>query len=204
MTAPFFPSASEPIPAPASPPPPTIIADFVLVRCFTCLRCIAVYFFFQAEDGIRDLYVTGVQTCALPISGRRIAALDELVGAEGFADGVCPLEDRGVVAHSRGLQKRLQLRGAEVDRALGDGQALFELVAAEYRVCLDFCSPALDRRGERCDSCDFSLGGQVDDLLRCLGGELQLLRDRGELRGLIRIQLNALGRGERVLGRGLV
>src|SRR5690349_18918610 len=27
----------------------------------------ARYFFFQAEDGIRDLYVTGVQTCALPI-----------------------------------------------------------------------------------------------------------------------------------------
>src|SRR5690349_25148046 len=27
-------------------------------------------FFFQAEDGIRDLYVTGVQTCALPISDR--------------------------------------------------------------------------------------------------------------------------------------
>src|SRR5690349_25173308 len=27
-------------------------------------------FFFQAEDGIRELYVTGVQTCALPISAR--------------------------------------------------------------------------------------------------------------------------------------
>src|SRR5256884_2735412 len=26
------------------------------------------YFFFQAEDGIRDVAVTGVQTCALPIS----------------------------------------------------------------------------------------------------------------------------------------
>src|SRR2546429_1742288 len=26
-------------------------------------------FFFQAEDGIRDVAVTGVQTCALPISG---------------------------------------------------------------------------------------------------------------------------------------
>src|SRR5204863_5555496 len=26
-----------------------------------------IVFFFQAEDGIRDLYVTGVQTCALPI-----------------------------------------------------------------------------------------------------------------------------------------
>src|SRR2546430_15578425 len=28
------------------------------------------FFFFQAEDGIRDLTVTGVQTCALPISYR--------------------------------------------------------------------------------------------------------------------------------------
>src|SRR5690606_4816407 len=27
----------------------------------------AVFFFFQAEDGIRDFHVTGVQTCALPI-----------------------------------------------------------------------------------------------------------------------------------------
>src|SRR5690606_40088404 len=32
------------------------------------LRC--VIFFFQAEDGIRDFHVTGVQTCALPISAR--------------------------------------------------------------------------------------------------------------------------------------
>src|SRR5256885_7000213 len=30
-----------------------------------------VFFFFQAEDGIRDYKVTGVQTCALPISARR-------------------------------------------------------------------------------------------------------------------------------------
>src|SRR2546430_4121459 len=29
------------------------------------------FFFFQAEDGIRDLTVTGVQTCALPISDAR-------------------------------------------------------------------------------------------------------------------------------------
>src|SRR5690606_39304879 len=28
----------------------------------------ACFFFFQAEDGIRDFHVTGVQTCALPIS----------------------------------------------------------------------------------------------------------------------------------------
>src|SRR2546430_1745294 len=29
--------------------------------------CLLTFFFFQAEDGIRDLTVTGVQTCALPI-----------------------------------------------------------------------------------------------------------------------------------------
>src|SRR2546430_13208862 len=32
------------------------------------MRLVARLFFFQAEDGIRDLTVTGVQTCALPIS----------------------------------------------------------------------------------------------------------------------------------------
>src|SRR5256885_12180184 len=31
---------------------------------------VGLVFFFQAEDGIRDYKVTGVQTCALPISAR--------------------------------------------------------------------------------------------------------------------------------------
>src|SRR2546430_11052269 len=51
--------------------------DYSLSLCSACslraarklLRCGTVFlFFFQAEDGIRDLTVTGVQTCALPIS----------------------------------------------------------------------------------------------------------------------------------------
>src|SRR5256885_8700923 len=33
----------------------------------SCLVCVLCFFFFQAEDGIRDYKVTGVQTCALPI-----------------------------------------------------------------------------------------------------------------------------------------
>src|SRR3954449_13635498 len=42
------------------------------MRCLTFLytplhQWLAYYFFFQAEDGIRDESVTGVQTCALPI-----------------------------------------------------------------------------------------------------------------------------------------
>src|SRR5438105_15392283 len=35
---------------------------------FTSLFVFSFFFFFQAEDGIRDPLVTGVQTCALPIS----------------------------------------------------------------------------------------------------------------------------------------
>src|SRR3712207_9074173 len=41
--------------------------------------------FFQAEDGIRDIGVTGVQTCALPISGGRgavVAVVDSGVAYE--------------------------------------------------------------------------------------------------------------------------
>src|SRR5258708_19014577 len=35
------------------------------------LYTLSVFFFFQAEDGIRDDLVTGVQTCALPISRKK-------------------------------------------------------------------------------------------------------------------------------------
>src|SRR5258708_21357899 len=43
------------------------------------VECIAymVIFFFQAEDGIRDDLVTGVQTCALPISKSRSPDSDD-------------------------------------------------------------------------------------------------------------------------------
>src|SRR2546430_10004897 len=39
------------------------------------------FFFFQAEDGIRDLTVTGVQTCALPIFGLAAAPRHFLAAA---------------------------------------------------------------------------------------------------------------------------
>src|SRR6266487_4707701 len=44
-----------------------------------------VFFFFQAEDGIRDGRVTGVQTCALPISPARSGARGAWVAAAGEA-----------------------------------------------------------------------------------------------------------------------
>src|SRR5207237_6796757 len=47
----------------------TVITFAILYMCFITDSYIVFvcYFFFQAEDGIRDSSVTGVQTCALPI-----------------------------------------------------------------------------------------------------------------------------------------
>src|SRR3712207_549476 len=60
------------------------------------MRC---FFFFQAEDGIRDIGVTGVQTCALPIYGDPVAELLDL------REEVAGEEDReplaGELAHQR-------------------------------------------------------------------------------------------------------
>src|SRR5256884_6543545 len=44
-----------------------------------------LYFFFQAEDGIRDVAVTGVQTCALPISARKRQQRDVARPLDGHA-----------------------------------------------------------------------------------------------------------------------
>src|SRR5690606_4662778 len=45
---------------------------------------------FQAEDGIRDFHVTGVQTCALPISkGKEV--MESLLKAEGGGKNICAL-----------------------------------------------------------------------------------------------------------------
>src|SRR5690606_39938057 len=59
----------------------------------TLCRCVMIlwsrllpfcFFFFQAEDGIRDFHVTGVQTCALPILAVVIARLISTFGLDSF------------------------------------------------------------------------------------------------------------------------
>src|SRR5256884_4047785 len=53
------------------------VADtFGYADCTPCL--VSVFFFFQAEDGIRDVAVTGVQTCALPICQAAAAAIERI------------------------------------------------------------------------------------------------------------------------------
>src|SRR5260221_13003056 len=47
---------------------PTDMLVYIIASRY--VKFMIVFFFFQAEDGIRDHCVTGVQTCALPISPR--------------------------------------------------------------------------------------------------------------------------------------
>src|SRR5215510_15611605 len=49
------------------------VSIFVFFFVLALAACVFCFFFFQAEDGIRDGHVTGVQTCALPISRACIA-----------------------------------------------------------------------------------------------------------------------------------
>src|SRR2546427_3857014 len=51
---------------------PTPCVSFRECMGMMLLLIVRFFFFFQAEDGIRDLTVTGVQTCALPISRNRL------------------------------------------------------------------------------------------------------------------------------------
>src|SRR3989441_5477860 len=64
------------------------------------------FFFFQAEDGIRDKLVTGVQTCALPISGaparlRRICPVPESQHGGGLLRPWIGLSGTGQIRRSR-------------------------------------------------------------------------------------------------------
>src|SRR5690349_19906342 len=82
-------------------------------------------FFFQAEDGIRDLYVTGVQTCALPISvktekmnGRQIndEVINELLSLADWAPTHARTEPwRFIIFGGSGVQRFAQ-RHAAIDR----------------------------------------------------------------------------------------
>src|SRR3712207_8313833 len=75
-----------------------------------------VFFFFQAEDGIRDIGVTGVQTCALPILRRfrvedpaeqRAGAARALQAACEFVEGFADAPDGSLTAPLRALTAAL-------------------------------------------------------------------------------------------------
>src|SRR5205823_7914288 len=83
------------------------------------------FFFFQAEDGIRDKLVTGVQTCALPIlplfsspvaawrchpeRARGTRATRRIRGTRATKDLLCPLESAHEPQQGGALERRQQI-----------------------------------------------------------------------------------------------
>src|SRR5260221_10536267 len=86
--------------------------------CVTIVEILVVLFFFQAEAGIRNHCVTGVQTFALPISLRVLRNAKGRLTDATAASGLAGLEARAVVAgdydkntERGGLGKRVELGG---------------------------------------------------------------------------------------------
>src|SRR2546427_4650737 len=73
-------------------------------NCFQPDRSCQLFFFFQAEDGIRDLTVTGVQTCALPIFRPRSPAPP---GSPGPGSSTPPTPAGGPTRRPRALASSL-------------------------------------------------------------------------------------------------
>src|SRR3712207_1438932 len=86
----------------------------VIYFCLSFFVCMCIFFFFQAEDGIRDIGVTGVQTCALPIS----EASDEVFAHAITALGGHVLNDleesRSLVGELRSWAKERGIKGRDL------------------------------------------------------------------------------------------
>src|SRR5437764_14951066 len=93
-----------------------------------------MFFFFQAEDGIRDTSVTGVQTCALPILQR--VALDQRVYADQKTQEDQQRSRDPEEQHRLATEPQLEPDGAEVQYAHGN--------AADRELRLP-CPPRLER-----------------------------------------------------------
>src|SRR2546428_2143415 len=107
----------------------------VLVSCILVEwiidKTISFFFFFQAEDGIRDLIVTGVQTCALPIwSDLEVVPNGRIARA--------PLRDRSLLPHA--------------DQAVGSGKQQLGSFQAARRFITALPRSEERRVGKECRS----------------------------------------------------
>src|SRR2546426_7695032 len=102
------------------------------------------FFFFQAEDGIRDYKVTGVQTCALPISERQrrgepgvAVALRQPALQHGLA--VAAAQERNLVlveVLARDIDQHAEQLAVQAAQVLAERRDA-EVVAGELRLQLE-------------------------------------------------------------------
>src|SRR5258707_10459585 len=105
-----------------------------------------MYFFFQAEDGIRDIGVTGVQTCALPIfifkgevhEMKTLVARSRELGMQTFDQALFDLFEADMITYEDALRNadsvndirlkiKLESKNAK-NRDLGSGMEHLEIV----------------------------------------------------------------------------
>src|SRR5690606_30139967 len=124
------------------------------------------YFFFQAEDGIRDFHVTGVQTCALPISlpTKRDSIHSGWVSISVGCNNTCTF----CIVPS--------LRGKEKDRRPGD-------ILSEIRLLVDDGAIEVTLLGQNVNSYGVEFGDR-----QAFG---KLLRAAGQIEGLERIRFTS-------------
>src|SRR2546430_4954566 len=97
-------------------------ANTIMKDTFTCRAPLVLFFFFQAEDGIRDLTVTGVQTCALPICFPVATVLiaGAVTGTEEIPAGVTAvltLDTPDLVSHVAVRARNARVLFAKIGRA---------------------------------------------------------------------------------------
>src|SRR3989475_3887575 len=129
--------------------------------CHLTLRFLVFFFFFQAEDGIRDLTVTGVQTCALPIS-RNIVYRGKLFDAAASNLGIPAL----------GYDRVFQ----EVHRVLKpSGRFVFSEWPTEPNPSFAALRALLEKHGTRAPSKDLA---QVREAVRLVPTETAVISRR--------------------------
>src|SRR5256885_7909336 len=89
--------------------------------------CVLLDFFFQAEDGIRDYKVTGVQTCALPIwprPDRRRLVADHQGGRGSGRERLSRLLRSGIRWRRQRSSERLRLAARRWSRSPKDRKSV--------------------------------------------------------------------------------
>ena len=119
-------------------------------------------FFFQAEDGIRDIGVTGVQTCALPISRHELLSILGGTGEETcpkFVHRVRPfIQSRSLNDLSKTMQKMELVVGKVTEPTRENGQ-LF---------------PSQSETLKRCKNCKDEISGKKAKRRRITYPELRV------------------------------
>src|SRR5690606_40431867 len=99
-----------------------------------------VLFFFQAEDGIRDFHVTGVQTCALPISAQAMGVTSKVLEELGIVDETIPEPLGGAHRDLEAMASKLQERLIDqVDRL--SKEHIDNLLERRYQRLMSYGNP---------------------------------------------------------------